>query len=282
MKAAGAAPTERYGHYSPKGLAARFIALAHACPASWLGIRGSYVARRLALGLLNGQAVDVERFGARMRLRPYGNTCEKRIAFTPHLFDPVERKMLIDAAKGNPHFTFIDIGANIGGYALSIAAIAGPQAKVLAVEPQRDLFERLSYNASLNSFGCLKLVNCALSDQNGFVDLFLNVAQRGEASIRRVADPDLPTVRVPAMTLMSLVEMEGLDHIDAIKIDVEGAEDLILRPFFETASRDLWPMKIVIEKSSTAENAALLNHLASIGYVSIADTRHNAMLTLNG
>jgi hypothetical protein len=38
-------------------------------------------------------------------------------------------------------------------------------------------------------------------------------------------------IRVAARTLLDLVKGEGYGHVDAVKLDVEGAEDLILEPF---------------------------------------------------
>ncbi|MDB5595942.1 MAG: methyltransferase FkbM family [Hyphomicrobiales bacterium] len=278
MPSYDAAMKDAFGRFSPSGVTGRLIGFAESLPASWLGMRLSFLARNLATRLLRGGPLDVVRFGARMRLRPYGNTSEKRIAFTPHLFDAAERAALVEAARERPGFVFLDIGANIGGYALAVAAQAGAQAIVLAVEPQRDIFERLSFNARLNGFGNLKLVNCALTDQNGTVDLFLNQWQSGEASIRLVSDPDVPVLRVPAMTLLSLAESEGLTQIDALKISVEGAEEIVLLPFFQEAPKSLWPEIIVIEATALTESPALRLALGMHGYVEDMATRHHLLL----
>lgn len=273
-----AAMRDPFGRFRPSSLTERLIGLAEALPVSWIGMRGAFLARKLATRLLRGRPLDVVRFGARMRLRPYGNTSEKRIAFTPHLFDAAERAVLVAAAREQPGFVFLDIGANIGGYALAVAAQAGAQSTILAVEPQQDLFERLSFNARLNGFGNLKLVNCALADQNGYVDLFLNKWQSGEASIRLVSDPDVPVLRVPSMTLLALASSEGLVQIDALKISIEGAEEIVLMPFFEAAPKSLWPVLIVIEATALADSPALREALSSRGYAEEATMRNHVVM----
>ena len=57
--------------------------------------------------LIHGKPLDVESLGARMRLYPYNNVCEKRILFTPQYFDPDERAFL--QSRITPDFVFIDI-----------------------------------------------------------------------------------------------------------------------------------------------------------------------------
>ncbi len=96
----------------------------------WLSRRMAFVLRRAAIASLSRQPVDVEALGARMRLHPYGNVCEKRILFTPQFFDPdelsyIRRRMEAKRAAAGPGFVFLDIGANIGGYSLFVAAHAG-------------------------------------------------------------------------------------------------------------------------------------------------------------
>ena len=93
--------------------------------------------RGLAMRGLRGRPVDVVSLGARMRLYPHNNNAEKRLLFTPQYFDPRERAFLAERLKGD--FVFLDVGASVGGYALAIAAIGGPRARILAVEPLPDL-----------------------------------------------------------------------------------------------------------------------------------------------
>ena len=81
-------------------------------------------------------------------------------------------------------FRFIDIGANIGAYSLFVAAKAGPTARILAVEPQPEVFARLAFNIAQNPFGTVKAVACALADKPGELTLFLDPANRGESSVR--------------------------------------------------------------------------------------------------
>jgi hypothetical protein len=90
------------------------------------------------------------------------------------------------------------------------------------------------------------------------------------------AGGDAPTV--DAQTLLQLLQRVGIDAIDAIKIDVEGAEDVILAPFFRDAPKSMWPRLIVLEDARSAWTVDLFSLLASLGYIVVSRTRLNVML----
>lgn len=263
-----------YGTYAPAGLVAAITRHTGRIPAeSWHGRRLALFLRRLGISLLRGRPLDVERYGARMRLHPYNNNCEKKVLFTPQFFDPAERAILKEHLR--PGCTFIDIGANIGAYSLFVAAFAGPSARIVAVEPQPDIFDKLSYNIALNPFHTVKAVACAVADKAGELTLFVDPRNRGESSLKIVGTNEGAQIRVPAVTLLDLVRGEGLTRIDAIKLDVEGAEDLILEPFFREAPPALLPGLILVENGTDQWQLDLPKLLESHGYRERARTRLN-------
>jgi FkbM family methyltransferase len=264
---------QAFGAFAPHGLMARIIGWTRSAPDSFLGRKFAYALRRLGLRRLAGRPVDIESLGAQMRLYPDGNVCEKRVLFTPQYFDPLERDLL--ASRLREGFRFIDVGANIGAYSLFLAAKAGPSARILAVEPQPEVFARLAFNIAQNPFGTVKAVACALADKPGELTLFLDAANRGESSVRILRSSAGDTVRVPATTLLALLRSEGYERLDAIKLDVEGAEDLILEPFLRDAPPSLWPEFIVIEDSRERWQSDLMALLETSGYRLLAQTRLN-------
>ncbi|CAA2139859.1 FkbM family methyltransferase [Methylobacterium bullatum] len=270
-----------FGTYAPRGLVARITDRTVTLSGkSWAGRRIGFFLRRLAITMLHGRPLDVERFGARMRLHPYNNNCEKKVLFTPQFFDPEERALL--ASRLKPGCTFLDIGANIGAYALFVAAFAGPGARILAVEPQPDVFDRLTYNIAQNPFGTVKAVACAVADKAGELTLFVDPRNRGESSLKIVGTNEGAQIRVPAVTLLGLAQGEGITRIDAIKLDVEGAEDLILEPFFREAPVSLHPRLLVIEDGTAQWQIDLVGLLEARGYRQIARTRLNLIFERGG
>jgi hypothetical protein len=74
---------------------------------------------------------------------------------------------------------------------------------------------------------------------------------------------------------------EGIDTIDALKIDVEGFEDVILAPFFRDAPPHLWPRLVIIEDSRPSWKVDLMSAMQGRGYELVALSRHkNLMLRL--
>jgi FkbM family methyltransferase len=267
------AEDQPFGTFAPQGSIARIIGWTRCASGSFLGRKFAFALRRLGLNWLKGQPVDIEALGAQMRLYPEGNVCEKRVLFTPQYFDARERELL--ASRIREGFSFIDVGANIGAYSLFVAARAGRSARILAVEPQPDIFARLTYNIAQNPFGTVKAIACALADKPGELTLFLDPANKGESSVRILRSTNASSVRVPATTLLSLVQSEGYERIDAIKLDVEGAEDLILEPFLRDAPEALWPGFVIVEDSRGRWQADLPALLESKGYKLLAHTRLN-------
>ncbi|HEX2727505.1 MAG TPA: FkbM family methyltransferase [Beijerinckiaceae bacterium] len=264
--------TAPFGTFAPTGIVRWVLERTRAMPDSWAGRRLVFVLRRIAVAALTGAPVDIETFRARMRLHPYNNISEKKVLFTPQFFDPDELTVLKGRLREG--FTFIDGGSNIGAYALYVASIAGRSARILAIEPDPEIFDRLVYNIGLNPHGTIKAIACALADKPGELTLFLDPRNRGQSSVKFVGS-QAKSIRVPAMTLLELLQRERLERVDAIKLDVEGAEDIILEPFFRDAPPALLPSLVIVDGSGRQGNLAAM--LERNGYRLIAKTRMNLL-----
>ena len=262
-----------FGTYAPRGFVRWAVEATRSLPDTWLGRRLTILIRRVVLAQLSGAPVDIEALGARMRVVPYRNICEKRMLFNPHVFDAQELEML--ASRIQDGFVFLDVGANIGAYSLFVAARAGPSARILALEPQPHIFERLIANIRFNAFASIKAVACAVADKSGELTLFIDPRNSGESSVKIVAVGNAEPIRVPAKTLMDIARDERLARIDAIKLDVEGAEDIILGPFFAEAPEHLFPAFMIVENTIDNWQIDLPALLVSRGYRQLARTRMN-------
>lgn len=265
--------TKPFGAFAPAGSVDRILRWTRAAADTWLSKRMTFLLRRIALKRLRGAPVDIETYGAKMRLFPYNNVSEKRVLFSPQFFDPQEREIL--AARIRENFVFVDIGANIGAYSLFVAMKAGAGARILAVEPQPEVFDRLVFNIRQNPGASIKAVDCAVADKAGEVTLFIDPRNAGESSVKIVGSGQAGAIRVTASTLAALVEGEGFEHIDALKLDVEGAEDIILEPFLREASPALHPRLIIVEDGTERWQTDLPQLLVEFGYRRITRTRLN-------
>jgi FkbM family methyltransferase len=262
-----------FGAFAPTGFAKWAIERTRRMPDHWAGRRLAFMLRHMTIPFLRGAPVDAEAFGARMRLYPYNNICEKKALFTPQFFDPREFAVLRTALRED--FTFVDIGASVGAYTLFVAALAGPKAQILAVEPQPDVFDRLVFNIRQNPFGTVKAVACAVADKAGDLTLFLDHRNKGQSSVKIVGLSEAGSVRVPAMTLLGLLRQEGFSRVDAVKLDVQGAEDLILSTFFRDAPKSLHPSLFLIENGRERWQLDLPELVESNGYRLREQTRLN-------
>ncbi len=269
-----------FGAHAPRGALARIIQAARRAPEGWAGRRAAYFLRALGVRALRGRPADVESLGARMRLYPADNVSEKRMLFTPQYFDPQELAYL--GQRITADFVFVDVGANVGGYSLFVAARAGAAARILAIEPQPEVHERLVYNVRQNDFATVKTLECAAADCDGEVTMFLDSRNRGDSSIRIVPNHDGGRLTVRARRLADILAGEGLDRIDAMKLDCEGAEDLILEPFLRGAPRRLWPKVMIVEHMPDRWSMDLPGFIEAKGYRRKLQTKHNLIYERDG
>jgi FkbM family methyltransferase len=134
-----------------------------------------------------------------------------------------------------PGATVLDVGANIGLYALLCGRLAGPTGLVHAFEPEALNASRLRENIALNGLGNVQVFEVAAYSHPGTVEL--NVFAPSFNSWHSIGRPKLPDPRdatkvvdpvstrtVTATTLDDHCAKHGLQTIDLLKIDVEGAE----------------------------------------------------------
>ncbi len=128
-----------------------------------------------------------------------------------------------------PGDVFIDVGANIGLYSLKAARLVGPSGYVLALEPGAEAYGHLVSNLAMNAFPWATPVKIAASDAEGQAVLHHVPLGHDPQAFSLIAnDRAVDGEVVATVTLDELVDRVGLDRIDLIKIDVEGAEPLVL------------------------------------------------------
>ena len=286
MNASTDTSTPTFGALAP-GLVDRLVmALTKPLPETYAGLRLAILLRRavtMRLAYPDG-ALDVERWGMRMRLHPRDNGCEKNLLFTPRMYEPEELAHLeIDIAQVKAEgraFTFVDIGANVGLFSLFVASCAGQHGRILAIEPEPGNLRRLEFNVRANPDAPIKIIPNALGDEPGFVAVELDRRDRGGTRTKKIGQAGAPagTVRVPSLPLLALLTSEGVDTVDALKIDVEGLEDVILCPFFRDAPAQLWPRLIIAEDSRPSWKADLMAVMQAKGYRLVALSRHNNLI----
>jgi FkbM family methyltransferase len=166
----------------------------------------------------------------------------------------------------------LDIGANIGYYSLLASKRIGNQGKVYAFEAAPETFRKLSANIQRNAMTNVVAINLAITNFRGTIDLHIaDTRNTGMSSIAAFADESGETVTVPCDTLDNIANDHSLDRVDRIKIDVEGAEMMVLKGM-ENTLRKYTPV-IHIElidsrlKDAGSSLAELWSYLLSLGYL---------------
>jgi len=267
-----------YGAFPLSPLRSMFLRGAQHMPNSWLGKRLALVMRRLTLCCRRDQPVDAQADGFRLRVHTADNVSERKFLFMPQFVDTVERAYL--SAHLTPGGVFVDIGANAGIYTLSAARTAAQLAgaRVIAVEANPVMAERLAFNVATNDFdGVVTLLRIALSDHAGTVEFTISSTNLGESGIIAGAGQ---RIEVPCDTLLNVLAQQQVRALDGIKIDVEGAEDIILVPFFTQAPHSLLPRFVIIENPKGLWRSDLLGLMASKGYCLHSRERMNSIYVL--
>ncbi len=126
-----------------------------------------------------------------------------------------------------PSDVFIDIGGNEGYFSVVAASLIGDGA-VHCIEPQSRLQAILRKNFELNGSKVLAY-QTAMSNENGYVDLFLRPSTNtGASSLFRHWKLGSRTERVLCTTLDSFFLANSISRARLIKVDCEGAEAVVI------------------------------------------------------
>lgn len=120
----------------------------------------------------------------------------------------------------------LDIGANIGYYALIESSLVGKNGTVYAIEPVKKNYENLKRNISLNEIKNIETHNLAVGDKNGTT--VINVGAKCNWS--SIIDDDkkgfISKENVEMVTVDSFLEKRKTPSL--IRMDVEGYEYAII------------------------------------------------------
>lgn len=133
------------------------------------------------------------------------------------------------ASRLRPGDIFVDIGANVGYYSLLAGAIVGPRGRVHAIEASPSIAADLRHNVALQAGSPVRVIEAAVSDRAGEVVFHLSALRnRGSSSIVRPSEGSTVEARVRAAPLADLVPEADVLAARFLKIDVEGAEALVI------------------------------------------------------
>jgi FkbM family methyltransferase len=220
--------------------------------------------------------VDTYYQGAAFRFYHQASATERGALFNPD-YNLEELDFLrANTLKGG---VFVDVGANVGTYAMVLARHVGPAGQVIAIEPHPLTHARLAFNSAASGYHHVKLVAAAAGDGDGELMIETDGGNLGASHIATGATTAGTVIRVASLRLLRILSDAGVSRLDSLKIDVEGYEDRVLIGFFANAPQALWPRAVVIEHLSRNEWLSdCLDDMLARGYFAIGKTRSNTLL----
>lgn len=175
-----------------------------------------------------------------------------------------------------PQPLIVDCGSNIGMSILYFKALY-PNARVIGFEPDPTTFAKLRDNVVRNGLSDVVLHECALANEEGQAEFYRSDTRSLEMSLdKKRLNGDV--ISVPLKRLSSFLEEE----VDLLKIDVEGAEMLVMQDLASTEKlRLVKQMHLEYHHHIDGNNDALSSMLKLIedngfGYQIASEAGHQA------
>lgn len=188
-----------------------------------------------------------------------------------------------DALPGyvaQPGWIVVDAGANVGAYSLWQWRNMKKEGRIVAVEGSPVTRDVLAANLERNGADtAVTIVGAAVWSTSGMVDFVTSDRSSSTSGIRETLDTELvenaDDQLVPALSLDDLFDRPELAslHIDVLKLDVEGAEEAVLRG---AANDTLARVRRVVVEIDDRTWSGVRDVLSAAGFVHEGDHRRVA------
>lgn len=164
-------------------------------------------------------------------------------------YEPNQTKLIKQLVKKGD--IVFDIGANIGYYTLLMSKIVGEKGLVFAFEPENINFGLLQKTINYNKIKNVILIKAAINNNNGIIDLRIAEDNTGGHTI----SPEYSNRKSTKVLSFKIDDFFSKYKPSLVKIDVEGAEQLVLDGSHNTFKDSI----IIMEDSKGLENNYNLN-----------------------
>lgn len=178
--------------------------------------------------------------------------------------EPLATRLLAQTLK--PGMNVVDIGGNIGYYAMLEASKIGPTGTVIAIEPMPKNSERLCQNVQANGYQNIRIHKLAIGDRNGTASMY--ISGRSNWHSLHPLPSSKGEMQVPVCTLDSLLQPYDLPSVDLVRMDLEGYEVVVIEGMKHTLEKygprllvELHPLTVPVP-----EMEKYLRSLENLGY----------------
>ncbi len=171
--------------------------------------------------------------------------------------------------------TVVDAGAHVGGFTLWAARRAN--CRILALEPNPETYELLAENVRrAGILSRVTLFNAALAGGSGTRTLHTPPGPSHGDSV--AIEKGGGSVEVRAMTLSELLASGGIEHVDLLKLDVEGAEYEVIKEIHLDLLRGAGVIMIECHDVPGQSPALIVDKLRAAGASVASDLEASGML----
>jgi len=166
---------------------------------------------------------------------------------------------------------FWDVGANVGYFTLVAATVLNHRGRIIAFEPGKNAYARLTENLALNPWRNVTAYPLAITDREGEAVLHLagDIAD-SSANLYQAAQPQAGCEVCRTVALDHFLRQEHLAPPHLIKLDAEGAELDVLKGAQQLIhdSPPLWLMEMEEKnlRAAGASKIAVAQFLTGCGY----------------
>src|SRR5260370_4914367 len=189
----------------------------------------------------------------------------------PSLTEPfITAQQYLDFAQLGPGDVVLDLGSYSGLTSIAFSKAVGPTGKVIALEPDPSNHAASTINVSnhlrINKLSNIELIQAAAHTGRGTLRFSAESAM-GSAEASAVGSYRGKVIEVEAVGLIDIANQHRLEHVDFIKMDIEGTEGKVLSASNEFFER--FKPKLIIEPhmvDGQLSDMAVMNILKGFGY----------------
>lgn len=203
--------------------------------------------------------------GLRYYLHPHDPGISRELAIY-HIHEPNATDLYRNYVKDG--MFVVDIGSNIGYYALLAATLVGSKGKVLAIEPAPHNYDLLTINVNRNNIHNIDTVQCAVSNADGVSEFYITEASNTHSLVLPVTGNVVSSTQVQVRKLDTLLKGLNYPKIDLIRMDIEGGE-IVAIGGMQNSLKQYKPIimaELHCDAAGTPSIVQLLKSLKTFGY----------------
>ncbi len=166
----------------------------------------------------------------------------------------------------------MDLGAHKGYFSIFSAKNTHPDSRIIALEPAEDNFNDLNLNLKANKIENVEVLKAGVFSETKKTNFYLSKSENhsifNNYSEYLGTPPTEPPVEIFVLSLKDLLEKFGINELDFLKVDCEGAE----YPFIFSADKQVLAKIKTISlefhdlKNKEYTGLKLANHLENNGF----------------